>query len=72
MIENIFSEIREICNHPWKRELLFQDKIIWNRLWSSLDVIEDAQIAIDNYSNLPEFSSNENGYLYVYGILQAL
>lgn len=72
MIENIFEEIREICNHPWKRELLLQDKIIWNRLWASLDVIEDSQIAIDDYSNLPEFSPNENGYLYVYGILHAL
>lgn len=72
MIENIFEEIREICNHPWKRELLFQDKIIWNRLWASLDVIEDSQIAIDDYSNLSEFNSNEKGYLYVYGILQAL
>lgn len=72
MIENIFEEIREICNHPWKKELLFQDKIIWNRLWASLDVIEDSQIAIDDYSNLSEFSSNEKGYLYVYGILQAL
>lgn len=72
MIENIFEEIREICNHPWKRELLFQDKIIWNRLWTSLDVIEDSQIAIDDYTNLSEFSSNEKGYLYIYGILQAL
>lgn len=72
MIENIFEEIRKICNHPWKRELLFQDKIIWNRLWTSLDVIEDSQIAIDDYIDLPEFSSNEKGYLYVYGILHAL
>lgn len=72
MIENKFEEIREICNHPWKRELLFQDKIIWNRLWASLDVIEDSQIAIDDYSNLSEFSSDEKGYLYVYGILHAL
>jgi hypothetical protein len=72
MIENIFREIRKICNHPWKRELLYQDKIIWNRFWASLDVIEDSQIAIDDYSNLSEFSSNEKGYLYVYGILHAL
>lgn len=72
MIENIFEEIREICNHPWKSELLFQDKIIWNRLWTSLDVIEDSQIAIDDYTNLSEFSSSEKGYLYVYGILHAL
>jgi hypothetical protein len=72
MIENIFSEIREIINHPWKRELLLQDKIKWSKLCASLDVIEDSQIAINDYSSLSEFSSNEKGYLYVYGILQAL
>lgn len=72
MIENIFKEIREICNHPWKKELLFQDKVKWNKLWSSLDVIEDSQFAINDYSNLSEFNSNTNGYLYIYGILQAL
>jgi hypothetical protein len=72
MLENIFEEIREICNHPWKRELLFQDKIKWNKLWSSLDVIEDSQIAINDYTNLSEFSSHEKGYLYIYGILHAL
>lgn len=72
MIENIFSEIREICNHPWKKELLFQDKIKWNKLWASLDVIEDSQIAINDYISLSEFSSTEKGYLYVYGILHAL
>lgn len=72
MVENIFKEIRELCNHPWKKELLFQNKIKWNKLWSSLDVMEDSQIAIEDYTNLDEFSSNEKGYLYVYGILQAL
>jgi hypothetical protein len=77
MIENIFTEIREICNHPWKKELLFQDKIgfdkiKWSKLWASMDVIEDSQIAINDYTNLSEFRSNENGYLYVYGILHAL
>ena len=72
MIENIFKEIREICNHPWKQELLLHDKIKWNKLWSSLDVIEDSQIAIYDYTNLSEFSSTEKGYLFVYGILHAL
>ncbi len=72
MIENIFKEIREVCNHPWKKELLLHDKIKWNKLWSSLDVIEDSQIAINDYTNLSEFSSTEKGYLFVYGILHAL
>ena len=72
MIENIFKEIRDLCNHPWKREVLFQDKVKWNKLWASMDVLEDSQIAIDDYSSLKEFDSNKKGYLYVYGILQAL
>ncbi|MUH34718.1 hypothetical protein D9O36_02590 [Zobellia amurskyensis] len=54
------------------KELLFKDKIKWNKLWSSMDVIEDSQIAINDYINLPDFSTNEKGYLYIYGILQAL
>jgi hypothetical protein len=72
MVEDIFREIRELCNHPWKKELLFQDKVKWNKLWASMDVLEDSQIAIEDYSNLKEFNSNTKGYLYVYGILQAL
>lgn len=72
MIEDLFSEIRELCNHPWKSELLLQDRLKWNKLWASMDVIEDSQIAIRDYINLPQFSSDENGYLYIYGILQAL
>ena len=72
MIENIFKEIRSLCNHPWKIEVLFQDKVKWNKLWASMDVLEDSQIAIDDYSSLKEFDSDKKGYLYVYGILQAL
>ena len=71
-IEELFHGIREVCNHPWKKELLYLDKVKWNKLWSSLDVIEDSQIAIEDYNNLPDFNSNQKGYLYTYGILQAL
>lgn len=72
MIDSIFEEIREICNHPWKKQILFQDRVEWDKLWTSLDVIEDSQLAIDDYKNLPDFNAYENGYLYVYGVLQAL
>lgn len=64
--------IRDLCNHPWKRELLFQDRIKWNKLWTSLDAIEDTQMAVDSYLNLEDFSSNNGGYLFVYGVMQAL
>lgn len=64
--------IRDLCNHPWKRELLFQDRIKWDKLWTSLDAIEDTQMAIDSYLNLEDFSANNGGYLFVYGVMQAL
>ena len=37
-----------------------------------MDVIEDTQLAINSYLDLQEFNSNNNGYLYIYGIMQAL
>lgn len=72
MVEELFKQIREICNHPWKKQVLFQDKILWDQLWSSLDVIEDSQLAINDYKELEDFNAYNKGYLYVYGILQAL
>lgn len=72
MIDNLCKNIRELCNHPWKKELLFQDRVKWSKLWTSLDVIEDSQQAINDYLNLPEFNSNSRGYLYIYGVLQAI
>jgi len=72
MIENLCVKIRKLCNHPWKREVIFQDKIKWNKLWTSLDAIEDSQKAINDYSKLSEFDANKKGYLYIYGIMQAL
>lgn len=72
MIENLFEEIRQICNHPWKKEILFQDRVEWDKLWTTLDVIEDSQLAINDYKDLPDFNAYDKGYLYVYGVLQAL
>jgi hypothetical protein len=72
MIEKLCKNIREHCNHPWKSEVLYQDKTKWNKLWTSLDAIEDSQLAIIDYLNLPEFNANEKGYLFIYGIMQAL
>lgn len=64
--------IRDLCNHPWKRQLLFQDRIKWNKVWTSLDAIDDTQMAIDSYLILEDFSANNGGYLFVYGVMQAL
>jgi hypothetical protein len=72
MTNQLISEIRDLCNHPWKRELLFQNKVVWNKLWASMDAIGDTQIAIESYLNLPDFDSYKGGYLFIYGIMQAL
>lgn len=72
MIHKKISNIRNYINHPWKLECLFRDKIAWEKLCSSLDTIQDTQEAISFYTQLSEFDANSGGYLYVYGIMQAL
>jgi len=72
MTDELLRKIRELCNHPWKRNLLFQDRIKWNKLWASIDTIEDSQLAINFYLKLPDFDSTNGGYLYIYGLMQAL
>ena len=69
---DLLKKIRDLCNHPWKRELLLNDRIKWNKLWASMDTIEDTQLAIDTYLGLESFDGYNGGYLYVYGLLQAL
>ena len=71
-IDDYCTEISEVCNHPWKRKLLFSDRVIWNKLWSSIDTIQDTQLAIDSYLNLDDFNAINGGYLFVYGLMQAL
>lgn len=51
---------------------LLSDKPKWNQLCASLYAIEDAQSAIDAYTEY-EFPPDISGkYLYIYGLLQAL
>ena len=37
-----------------------------------MDAIDDTQMAIDSYLNLENFSANSGGYLFIYGVMQAL
>ena len=64
--------IRDILNHPWKKLVLFQDLIKWDKTWASLDTLEDTEEAIKYYLSLTDFGPFNGGYLFVYGILQAL
>jgi len=72
MIDDLMKCIRDFCNHPWKRGLLFQDRTKLNKLWASLDAIENSQLAIDYYIEMPDFAAFSGGYLNVYGLMQAL
>jgi len=63
--------IREYTNHPWKQTTLLADKVKWEKLCASMDVVEDSQLAIESYFNLKEFNALKGGYLFLYGLLQA-
>ncbi|WP_439182247.1 hypothetical protein [Carboxylicivirga taeanensis] len=71
-VEKRENRIRDLVNHPWKLQALLEDKAKWNKLCASMDVIGDTQLAINDFFSLPSFSSNNGGYLYLYGLLQAL
>lgn len=66
------TKIRDLIRHPWKINKLTNDKVTWNKLISSLDVIDDTNEAISYFFSLDSFSSSTGGYLYLYGLLQAL
>lgn len=66
------QEIRDFINKPRKQFRLLKNQKFWNQLCSSLDVIEDCDLAMDAYIN-GEFGENDGEkYLRLYGVLQAL
>jgi len=71
MVIDLVLEIRFSFDHPWRRELLSKNWQNWNKVWKALDLIDDTQQAIDTYSELPDFSGT-GGYLYIFGVMQAL
>ena len=72
MIQKIISEIRDSINKPRKQFQLLSNLVSWNKLCASMDTIEDSELAIDNYIKLPSFDGFTGGYLFIYGLLQAL
>jgi len=72
MYNKYTQEIRNFINKPRKRFNLLKNHKFWNQLCSSLDVIEDSDLAIAAYTN-SEFSTDDGEkYLRLYGVLQAL
>jgi hypothetical protein len=71
LVQQRDTRIRDLVNHPWKLQRLLDDRIKWNKLCASMDVIGDTQIAINSYFSLPGFKAENGGYLFLYGLLQA-
>jgi len=71
LIKKSCSEIRALINHSCITGKLIEKKIIWKKICTSLDVIEDSQLAIQFYFQLPKFSAHDGGYIFIYGVLQA-
>ena len=79
--DTLMRRIRDLINAPRAQEVLFQDRPRWLQLTSSLDAIEDCELAIEAYEARAadeHDSGREDGghagdiYLAVYGLLQAL
>jgi hypothetical protein len=64
--------IRELINNPRRQHRLLKNKPLWLQLCSSLDVIEDTELAIASYEAGESRTSDGSRYLAVYGLLQAL
>ena len=71
-IHKYTQEIRDIINEPRKQFHLIKNKKFWNQLCSSLDVIEDCDLAITAYIDGDFGTDHGEKYLKLYGILQAL
>ncbi|MFA6596936.1 MAG: hypothetical protein WCS69_04370 [Ignavibacteriaceae bacterium] len=71
-ISKIESEVRTYINAARKINVLLKDKIAWNKLCSSLDIIGDTELAIKEYLKIKKTKNDGEKYLIVFGILQIL
>ena len=72
VLYELVQTIRSYINKPIKQHKLLKNKDLWNQLCSSMDVIEDTELAIESFVNR-EFKEDFGIlYLAVYGLLQAL
>lgn len=71
-IEQQISQIRDLINKPRKQHLLLKNHSLWNQLCSSLDVVQDTDIAMEAYLQNAFPQDEGEKYIRVYGILQVL
>lgn len=66
------QEIRGFITKPIKQFNLLKNHKLWNQLCSSLDVIEDSDLALSAYIDSKFEEDDGEKYLRLYGLLQAL
>src|SRR4030042_5169607 len=71
-IEQQISQIRDLINKPRKQHLLLGNNRLWNQLCSSVDVVQDTDIAMEAYLQNAFPQDEGEKYIRVYGILQVL
>ncbi len=71
-IYELVHTIRHYINKPIKQHSLLRNSDLWNQLCSSMDVVEDTDLAIESYANREFEEKTGPLYLAVYGLLQAL
>jgi len=71
-IHEIKSKIYEYINTTRYQYSLIQDSNIWNQICSSLDIIDDTLLSIEDYIDNDFPQSDGLKYIFTYGILQSL
>jgi hypothetical protein len=71
-VSELEQEIRDLINSPRRHFQLSRNKAAFNKVCSSLDVLGDTEVAFSAYLEGEEHISSGEGYLIVYGVLQAL
>lgn len=68
----MIEQLRDLVNESKRKYGLFKNKTAWSQLCASMDVIDDAQFAIDAYPTAMQGDTCGSSYLAIYGLMQAL
>lgn len=71
-VHKLEERIREFINSGRRQAALLKDSAEWNKLCSSLDVIDDTQLALEAHPQLNDIKGDGASYIIVYGVLQTL
>ncbi len=71
-VSELMTTVREYTNQPRKQYSLLRSHASWNMLCSSMDALEDTELAISAYVRSGFPAEDGEKYLLTYGVLQAL